>query len=155
MHARLLDIVNAGGGAGDEPRVFTTADTFSNQFPGGLRREYGRRAIFPPCFTLTSCMCVIPAEVGIQPVIGNTGFPLPAFARPASSGMTGTCLNLGLPVDLGRARSRTHLGRSGLHRIHNVLVAGATAEIALDAVADFLFCGHRVQVAVLCELFNG
>src|SRR4030095_3958599 len=46
MHARLLNVVHIGGGAGDEAWVFTPADTLSNQLPSSLGREYGRHAMF-------------------------------------------------------------------------------------------------------------
>ena len=54
VHARHLNVVDVGGGAGDQPRIFAAADTFANQFPGGLWRDYGRHGMFLPALTLFS-----------------------------------------------------------------------------------------------------
>src|SRR5688572_11027621 len=41
---------------------------------------------------------------------------------------------------------------SSLYGIHNMLIAGAAAKIAVDSVPDFLFGGYRVVVK---QLFAG
>ena len=48
VHPRFLNVVNVSGGAGDQPRVFTPADTFPNQFPGGSGASMVAINV-PPC----------------------------------------------------------------------------------------------------------
>ena len=57
----------------------------------------------------------------------------------------------GAGVSVRRRDSRLHRLRGALHGAHDVLVAGAPAEVALDALADLVL----VRVRVVAEQVDG